>query len=103
MLVCLESFQNFDVIRMPKAFEDVNFVHNFLFLGLFLHKVHIDAFDGDQLPREPVQSEIDFSECSFAQHFPNFVEFQLSLGWLFIFAEAVDYQLFNEEDFLGPW
>ena len=102
MLIGLERLQDFDVVGVSQRLEDVDFVHDLLLLRLLLHEVHVDALDGHELPGQPVEAEIDFSEGTFAQHLTDLVEFQLRLWWLLVLVEAVHDELADQEHFLRP-
>lgn len=66
MFVRLECLQNLDIVRMSKTLQDIDLIHNLLLLALFFHEVHVDALDGAQFPRQPVQSKVDLSKCTFS-------------------------------------
>lgn len=101
MFVGLERLQDLDVVGVAQRLQNVDLIHDFLLLGLLLHEIHVDALDGDQLPGQPMQPEVDLSEGTFAKHFTDLVELELSLRRLFILFEAVDDELANQEHFLG--
>jgi len=91
VLVGLESLKDFNVIGMPERFKDVDFVHDLLLLGLFLHEIHVYRFDGHQLPRKSVKPEVDLPKSSFTEHLSDFIEFQLSFRWLSVPVKAIHY------------
>lgn len=47
MLISLKGFQKFNIIRVSQVLQDINFIHYLLFLRFFLHKVHVDALNGN--------------------------------------------------------
>jgi len=100
MALGLESLEDFDVVGVAQPLQDIDLVHNLLLLALFLHEVHVDALDGDQLTRQAMQPQVDLSEGSLAQHLADLIELQLSLGWFVVLMEAVYDQLLNQEHLL---
>lgn len=102
MLICLESLQNLDVVRVPQALQNIDLIHNLLLLAFLLHEVHVDALDCAELPSQPVQAQIDLAKGAFAEHLANLVQLQLRLRRLVVFAEAVHDKLPDEVHLLGP-
>ena len=100
MFIGLECLQDFNVVRVTQSLQNIDLVHNFLLLRLFLHKIHVNALDGDELPSQPMQTKVDLSESALTQHFTNLVELQLSFWWLFILFKAVNDKFANQEYFL---
>lgn len=103
MLVGLERLKDLDVVRVTQSLENANFVHDLFLLALFLHEVHVDRFDGAQLTRQPMQSQVDLAEGAFTEHLANLVQLELRLWRLLVLAEAVEDQLANKIDLLRSW
>ena len=101
MLVGLERLKDLDVIRMTQSLKNANLVHDLFLLAFFLHEVHVDRFDGAQLTRQPMQSQVDLAECAFTEHLADLVQLELRLWRLLVLAEAVEDQLANEINLLG--
>jgi len=74
MLVGLECLQDFDVVGMAQRLQNIDLIHNLLLLRLLLHKIHVDTLDGHELPGQPMQSKVNFSESTFTKHFTDLVE-----------------------------
>ena len=68
MLISLKCFQYLNVIGMPQALQYVYLIHNLLLLAFLLHEVHVDALDGDKLPGQPVQAQVDLAEGALSKH-----------------------------------
>ena len=79
MLVGLERLKDLDVVRVTQSLENANFVHDLFLLALFLHEVHVDRFDGAQLTRQPMQSQVDLAEGASTEHATDTIEFACAL------------------------
>ena len=75
MLISLECFKNLNVVWMSQTLQDINLIHNLLLLAFLFHEVHVDTLNCAELPREPVQPQINLTKGTFSKHFTNFVQF----------------------------
>lgn len=88
---------------MPQHFQDADLVRHLLLLVVVSHVVSVDALDGYELSRKPVQTKLNFTESSFSQDFPELVELSLALRGLTVLREALLDQLCDEVRLLLPW
>lgn len=87
MLLCLKELIQSNYVSVSGPFENNNFLHNFFGLGFFGQVLLVDWFDSSEFLGQFVQSQVDFTESSFAKYFADSVEVYCGLRWVIVLSE----------------